>query len=666
MDIETILEGGNLAERLSDDKLEDIGRTVVEHYKTDCDSRMAWEDAYTKWQDMAAQKIEHKSKPWPGAANLKYPLVTNAAMQFNARAMPALLPNNEPVGAAPIGADPDGQKRLLAQHLARHMNYQLTEEMDEWEEEFDKLIMSLCISGMEFKKTYFDPKLRRIVSRHVTPLQLVINYWASDLATARKTEIFQWNKNEIEERIRAGRFVEVDWETTGDPNPLEPTDAHEDNKDRHGQEAPSIIDSSTPFVVLEYHGWWDMDDDGYEEPYIITVLEQTEQVLAIYPRFDEEDVVMNAEGRIQHIIGRESYTKYGFVPNPDGSFYHIAFGQLLYPINAVVNTTANQLIDAGTLQTMSTGFVGRGAKLKQGMFSMRAGKWLSVNAMGDDLRKSIVPMPAPDPSPTLMALLQFMVDSGRQMSATTEIFVGENPGQNQKATTTQAVREEGQKVFTAIYKRLRRALKKELYKIFELNNIILTSGEATTKVHESAALFQVEGSMYDGMANSIQPSADPNLAIKEQKMQKDGMVMETIMATGIGNVTAAQRRLFTTMEVENVDELVPPDAQRPPDPKAIEAEQKSQLELGKLEIERMRVDLEERWKQFEAQLEQAKLELEGKKLQADMVKAGAEAVNKDADRAVKVKEIEMKASVEQQKAKDAKAKQQSSGGSTGS
>lgn len=645
MQLDKILLTPNLATELDEQTLIKVGDTVCEHFMTDLESRSEWESKYTKWLDMACQKIDHKTKPWVGAANVKYPLMTNAALQFNARVVPALMPNAEPVGAKPVGPDSDGQKAEVAKALASHMNYQLTSEMDEWEEEFDKLLMSLSISGLEYKKTYYDPHLRRIVSRHITPLRLVVNYYATDLESTRKTEIFRWTRNRIEEKIRAGIFVSVDWEKTGEPNIGEQGETEEDNHFRRGLEEPSTQDNATPYTVLEYHGWWDMDDDGYEEPYIITVLEHTKQVLQITPRFVDEAIEYNEQGEVVRITPQESYTKYGFVPNPDGSFYDIGFGHLLYPLNAVVNTATNQLLDAGTQQTMSSGFIGRGAKLRQGMFQMRAGKWLSVNAMGDDLRKSIVPMPVPDPSNVLLALVQYMVEAGEKMSATTDIFTGQNPGQNQKATTTQAVREEGQKVFTAIYKRIRRSLKGELDKHYDLNNLILTSGEDTL-VHESAQMFQVEGKLYDKKLYNIQPSADPNIAIKEQKMQKDITVIDAMQSNGIGNITEATRRLFNTMEVEDIDKLIPPDAKPAPDPKAQESQMKAQIESAKLELERERIALERAKAQFDAEVEKEKLKLEA-------LKVGQAADHKGLDVGIKMAEIDSKLQLEKEKAKHA-------------
>ena len=623
MNLEEILTTPSLADTLSAEEAFDIANTVLTHYETDLESRVDWMNSYEKWMDMVGQRVETKSKPWMGAANVKFPLMTQAALSFNARALPALLPNSAPVGAGKVGIDEDGSKAQAARSVAQHMNYQVSTEMEEWEEEFDRLLMAVPVSGMEFKKTYYDQLKGRNVSKHITPLNLVINYYATDLQSSRKTEIHRMNKNQIIEKINSGVFVDVDWDTLEMPASGKELDAEANNMERIGLEEPSVPDSATPYTVLEYHGWWDLDEDGYEEPYIIVVLEQTSTLLAVYPRFGEESIMMGAEEQLIRIEPYESYTKYGFLPNPDGSFYDIGFGHLLYPINAVVNTTINQLIDAGTLANMQGGFLGRGVNVRGGNFAFGPGKWINVNAAGEDLRKGIVPMPIKEPSTVLFQLMSYMIEAGNKLSSTTDIFTGEHPGQNTKAGVTQAVRDEGGKVFNSIYKRLRRSLRSELDKLFELNWIVLNAGEAAanTKIQKSAQAFGVTSDHY---ANPlvIEPSADPNIAIKEQRLQKDMMVRNSIMENGIGNLVEAQRRLFIDLEVENVEAILPPDFEMPENPAdALEAE-KAQLEIGvtKVEIqEKIKGDaLERQLKQMQAEIDNRKQALEEWKAQTEI------------------------------------------------
>jgi len=627
MNITDLLEADNIAGLLSEKELADIAEEAKQAYDLDRESRSDWEEAYGNWLDMTLQKIEVKTKPWPGAANIKYPQMTQAALQFNARALPALIPNSEPVGVGKVGPDLSGGKTKMATAIAGHMNYQLTTEMEEWESEFDTLLMALPVSGMEYKKVYYDSVKGRNVSRHVTPFHLVVNYYADSLAESRKTEIHKWNKNKIIEGIASGKFEEVDWEKIGEPTTGKLSDTEEDNAERVGRREPSKADSSTGYVVLEYHGWLDLDDDGYAEPYIVTYMEESLTVLEIVPRYTVNSIVRTqtidgSEGNLISIIADESYVKYGLIPNPDGSFYDIGFGNLLYPINAVVNTAINMMLDAGASSIMNSGFLGRGIKMRGGMFTMAPNTWMSVNTSGDDIRKSFVPMPTKEPSMVLYQLMAYMVEAGQKLSGTTDIFTGEMPGQNTKSGVTQAVRDEGQKVFTAIHKRLRRVLKAELGLLFSLNGQVLGAGQvaASTKIAKSAAIFEVTAEMYSADNMIIQPSADPNIAIKEQRMQKDLTVYQMISESGIGDKAEAQRRVLTTMEVENMEKIQPEGSQAPPDPKA-------QIEQAKVEMEKQSKQVEASQADFDAEMKEKEFKLKAWTAQMELKLAWAKMMN---------------------------------------
>jgi chaperonin GroES len=615
MNLEEILSYGNVAEGLDKEQLDAIGRMVLDHYDTDQGSRSDWEEAYLKALDMAGQKIEAKNKPWKGAANIKYPLLTNACLQFNARVVPALIPNAEPVGAGFVGVDPDGQKQQLAKMVARHMNYQLMTEMTEWESEMDTMLMSIALSGTEFKKTYYDKVKRRIVSRHISPINLVVNYYATDLSTTRKTEIHRWNKNQLTERVRSGSFLAPDWEALGDALINEDPEISREGRDRMGYSEPGNSDSATPYTVLEYHGWYDLDEDGYEEPYIISVIEQTGEVVQMVPRFGEESVLFTEEREVVAIEPYESYTKYTFLPNPDGGFYGLGFGNILYPINAVVNTAINMMLDAGAMSNSVGGFIGRNVNMKGGMLAMGPGRWINVNASGDDLRKGIVPAPAKEPSQILLNLMTYMVEAGEKISSTTDIFSGVHPGQNSKTGVTQAVRDEGQKVFTAIYKRLRKSLKTELDKVYALNGLILAVPEgANSMVAASAQAFQVQVEHYSPDSMIIQPTADPTIAIKEQKMEKDNQVFQSVIATGLGNPVEAFRRLLDTMDVENIPAILPEDqptpAQQQSEAQAQQADFEMKLKLAAAQLEEDKLNHQMQIDEFDRRIKI--LELSGK------------------------------------------------------
>jgi chaperonin GroES len=130
--IDKMLESANLAIDMNEEKLTEIGALVVEEYQVDEDSRREWVKMTEEWVKLATQVVEKKNFPWANAANVKFPLVTTAAMQFSARAYPALIPGISPVQMRIVGNDEAGLKAQRAQRVEKHMAYQLLEEMDTW------------------------------------------------------------------------------------------------------------------------------------------------------------------------------------------------------------------------------------------------------------------------------------------------------------------------------------------------------------------------------------------------------------------------------------------------------------------------------------------------------------------------------------------------------
>ena len=542
----------NIAEHLDGDTLKKIGSMVVDGYQEDLESRSDWEDRFDSNMDLALQTVEHKTFPWDGASNVKYPILTTAALQFSSRAYPALVSGTQVVKAKISGFDETGEKYNSAVRVGKHMSYQLLEEMENWEEDMDRLCMILPIVGCVFKKTYFSTTLGRNVSELVYPKDLVVNYWSKSLDDApRKTHVLELSKNDMYERQVTGFYLE-DIEL----NPSNETvDESADN--RIGVHEGTLSDETTPYVLIEQHVSLDLDGDGYSEPYIVFVDLDSRQVLRIAARWDEEDVQQKEDGTIIRIPSVEYFTKYSFVPNPDGGFYDIGFGVLLSPINDTVNTLINQLVDSGTLNNLNAGFISRGIRIKGGDKNFGLGEWKTVNSTSEDLRKGIVPLPSKEPSQVLYSLLSMMIDSANKLGSVTDILTGENPGQNQPATTTMAVIEQGLKVFGSIYKRMHRSLKKEFRKLYRLNRIYLPpeSYFEVLDIGDPQAAMAIFKTDYNKDVTNVQPQADPNVASESQRLIKAQALLE-LMQLGNINPTIVTRRILEAQEQPNIQELM--------------------------------------------------------------------------------------------------------------
>jgi chaperonin GroES len=600
--------GKNIAEKLDQTDLDSIAITVVEDYSTDNKSRTEWLDRIEDWTKLALQITEDKTYPWPKASNVKYPLLTIAAIQFNARAFPALVPNEYPVTGRVLGEDPQGQLTPIAEAIGKHMSYQLLEEMEEWIEDMDKLTTIVPIIGCVFKKTYYDSVKQRNCSELILPRNLVINYWAKTLETAPRIthELFK-SKNEITERINLGLYLEPDGELpqTSEYHPLK------DEQDKTESTKPPVNDSSTPFLVLEQHRSLDLDKDGYEEPYIVTVLHQTRKVLRIVPRFLPENITLNGKNKIAKIDPINFFTKFGFSPNPDGSIYDIGFGLLLGAINDAVNTLINQLIDAGTLSNLQTGFIGKGIRIKGGDYRFRPGEWKVVNASVDDLKKGIFPLQFKDPSNVLFQLLGMLVESGFKVASTAEIFVGKMPGQNTPATTTQETVEQGMKLFTAIYKRIYKALEKEYKKLFKLNTIYLPEQVNTP--------FPISTDIYKQVGMSVKPSADPDSATDSQKLQKLS-ALQPLIAMGVINIQEYALRYAKALGHTDLQKLlIQPQPPGPTPDKQLDAmvrEKEMQNERDMMVVEAM-LDAQKEMMGGEMDAEMKEREMQLKQAEAD-------------------------------------------------
>lgn len=612
MKLQKILESSNLAADLSEDKLIEIGNDVVTGYETDLESRKPWEKDLKNWTELALQVASDKTFPWPNAANIKYPLLATAAMQFAARAYPTLIPSNgKVVKCKVIGSDPTGEKSMRAFRVSTHMSYQVMEQMDGWEEDMDKLLIALPISGTCFKKTYWDSSKQQNCSQLVLPKSLVVNYWTRCLEDAERiTEVFYLSKRKVKERQNLGIFIDIE---LGDPQT--PADDVTTSINRSFQRA-SDFDETTPYTILEQHTYLDLDEDGYAEPYIVTVEAESNKVLRIVPRFSEADVLMDDKQNVVSIEAVQYYTKYGFIPNPDGGFYDIGFGRLLGPLNNSANTIINQLVDAGSLSNLQAGFIGKGLRIKMGETRFQPGEWKAVNAVGDDLKKQIFPLPVREPSQVLFNLLDLLLKSGKELASVAEIFVGKMPGQNTPATTTMASIEQGMKVFTAVYKRVYRSLTSEFRKIYKLNQQYMNPEEYISILDNP-----IPQEDYKGPEDDIIPGADPSAVSSQEKQQKVQAVMQ-LLNLGTINPMAATLMYLEAHEIPEAEIkklAMQPQPKTDPKVEALQAkaaidQQKAQNDI-QISREKLRMDQMTKEQEMQHKATLQRMELEGKQME---------------------------------------------------
>lgn len=622
LNLREIERSKNVDALLTEEQSNAIGVDVVRAFDEDKQSRLDWEKRMDAAIKLALQMVEQKSTPWPNASNVKFPLITIAALQFAARAYPALIKGPDLVRYRVMGEDQGGQKAARAGRIGRHMSYQLLDQDEQWEEDTDRKFIVLPIIGCAFKKTYWDPLKKKNCSRLVLPQNLVVHYYTRSIEDCeRKTEVFELYEREIKEKQLAGLYSEREL------TPVAPSTAK--LTDQRQGTSPPPVSKHTPRELLEQHLFLDLDGDGYPEPYIVTVDRATSKVYRIVARFGEvvtaqsleidkhtdaikglqlqiqalaesvppptgqedeqaialaQQVMMQveqiqaaiamlgqqieqlkasneSEPQVLRISPLECYTKYGFIPSPDGGFYDLGLGALLGPLNDSVNTLINQLIDSGTMQNGSTGFIGKGARIQGGDVKFKPFEWKRVNVAGQTLRDSIVPLPVNQPSLVLFQLLSLLINYAEKVASVNDAMMGNNPGQNTPAFNMQAMLEQGLQVFNGIFKRLYRSFRKELRKLYVMNRIYLNPIEYFETLDGRFSALQDD---YLADENDVMPAADPNAFSSQENLMKAQALAQRAATVPGYDMAKVELRILEAMDIPDVQDVYPVDEQGKP------------------------------------------------------------------------------------------------------
>lgn len=620
LDIKDIVKSPNLVDEITKEDIDTISRLVIDEYEIDLQSRAGWEKKTKASLDLALQVMENKTFPWPGASNVKFPLITIAALQFHARAYPALLPSADVVKCRVFGEDPTGEKTARAKRVGAHMSYQVLEEDIDWEDQMDKVLISLPIVGCAFKKSYFDPVKGHNISEHILAKDLVIPYFAKSLESAmRLTHVIELSQNDIYERVSRGIFSEpIDAPQVSPEKSSILVQARENSQ---GVTRP-VTDADAPITILEQHRYLDLDGDGYAEPYIVFVNYNTKQVMRIVARFFKDDIIYNTKKEVISITPMHFFTKFSMIPSPDGGIYDLGFGALLGPLNESINTMLNQLVDAGTMANTAGGFLGRGAKFRSGQNSFSPFEWKRVDSPGDDLRKNVFPLPVREPSMVLFQLLSLLINYGERIGGSMDILTGQNPGQNTPAETSRTMVEQGMKIFSSIFKRVYRSLKEEFRKQYRLNQLylsatqdfeILTTGEGATVTLKD----------YLGPSTDIRPSADPNIVSDVQRAAQAQSLLQVASSAPGYNLYEVHKRYLEALKIPAIEQVLPD----PNGPNAIPSAPNPKLQIEQMKEQSKTLDIQVKLKLGmmkllqDADVNQAKI----MKLQAEAMKLASEA-----------------------------------------
>lgn len=555
VDVEVIEHDANLAEFLDDAILGEISSELVGLYEEDYESRSEWEETYTKGLDLLGIQTEDRSEPFEGASGVTHPLISESVTQFQAQAYKEMLPAGGPVRTQVIGLQ-DQAREEQAQRVKNYMNYQIMEEMEEYDPGMDQMLFYLPLSGSTFKKVYFDPLKGRAVAEFLPAQDLVVSYSATDLATAaRVTHVLKMTDNDVRKMQVSGMYKDISLAGAGD--------MEEDEVDQKVNKLQGVSRGYTDEIrtILEMH--CDLDIEGFEDvdpmgeptgiklPYIVTIDKDSNQILAIRRNYAEMDPLRKK---------RPYFVHYKFLPGL--GFYGFGLIHMIGGLGRAATSILRQLIDSGTLANLPAGFKARGVRVRNDDEPLQPGEWRDIDAPGGNIRDSLIPLPYKEPSGTLAQLLGGLIEDGRRFVSIADQQVS-NMSQETPVGTTVAMLERGMKVMSAIHKRLHYSQKNEfrlLARIFKEN----MPPEYPYEVAGAPAAIKQQD--FDERIDVL-PVSDPNIFSMAQRVTLAQTQLQLAQSNPqMHNLYAAYRRMYQALEVQNIDEILPP----PPTPQPMD------------------------------------------------------------------------------------------------
>jgi len=550
-------EGGqdhfeNLADFLGDDILEPLGAKMVDQYNEYKESRGDWEDTYRNGLELLGFKYERRTEPFRGASGVNHPVLAEAVTQFQAQAYKELLPADGPVRTQVMGAL-DVAKEEQSKRVKDFMNYQIMDQMKEYEPEFDQMLFYLPLSGSTFKKVYYDALLGRAVSKFVPADDLIVPYSANSLEDAEAIiHTIKISENELRKQQVAGFYRDVE---LGSPpvteNQLQDKKLELEGISKDGQEDQYIL--YEVHTNLDLEGYEDMGENGeptgIKLPYVVTVSQAGNKVLSIRRNFNADDPLKK---KINYFV------QFKFLPGT--GFYGFGLIHMIGGLTRTATAALRQLLDAGTLANLPAGFKSRGIRVRDDAQPLQPGEFRDVDAPGGNIKDQFMTLPFKGPDATLLQLMGVVVSAGQRFAAIADMQVGD---MNQQAAvgTTVALLERGSRVMSAIHKRLYVGLKQEFKLLAEVFKTYLPP---VYPYDVPGARREIKVQDFDDRID-ILPVADPNIFSQTQRISMAQTQLQLAQSNPkIHNLYQAYRSMYDAIGVKNVNAILPPPA--PPQP----------------------------------------------------------------------------------------------------
>jgi len=551
----------NLADILPETVIDPVGIQLRQNYMDYKMSRKDWEQSYIKGLDLLGFKYDNRNEPFQGASGATHPVLAEAVTQFQALAYKELLPAEGPVRTQILGIS-NPAKEAQGQRVKDFMNYQLMDQMKEYEPEFDQMLFHLPLSGSTFKKVYYDDLLGRAVSKFIPADDLVVPYTATSLDDAEAViHVVKMSENDLRKQQVNGFYSDIELS-----KPMSAVNAdHVDDKKRELEGTSKTARVESVYTLLECHvnldleGFEDVGQDGeptgIKLPYIVTIEEGSQKVLSIRRNYAPNDPLRK---KIQYFV------HFKFLPGL--GFYGFGLIHMIGGLSRTATSALRQLLDAGTLSNLPAGFKQRGVRVKDDAAPIQPGEFKDVDTPGGNLKDAFVFLPYKEPSQTLLQLMGIVVTAGQRFASIADMQVGDG---NQQAAvgTTVALLERGSRVMSAIHKRVYSALKQEfklLSKVFAQYlppeyPYDVVGGQRNIKVTD-----------FDERVD-ILPVADPNIFSMSQRLTLAQTGLQLAMSNPqMHNLYMAFRKMYEALGIKDIDRILPPPPPNAPKDPSLE------------------------------------------------------------------------------------------------
>jgi len=546
----------NLAEHLPDDILGRLGTTLYQNYQDYKTSRKDWEQSYKEGLDLLGFKYDNRTEPFQGASGATHPVLAEAVTQFQALAYKELLPADGPVRTQVLGM-PTPEKTQQASRVKDFMNYQIMEQMKDYEPDFDQMLFYLPLAGSSFKKVYYDEVEQQAVSKFVPADDLIVPYSATSLDDAESIiHILKISENDLRKQQVAGFYRDIELK----PSTVTESEVQQKERELEGQTKGREEDI---FNILEFHT--NLDLEGYEDvnletgeptgiklPYIVTIEENSREILSIRRNYEVGNPKKN---KIQYFV------HFKFLPGL--GFYGFGLIHMIGGLSRTATTALRQLIDAGTLSNLPAGFKQRGIRIRDDAQSIQPGEFRDVDAPGGNIRDAFMMLPFKEPSQTLLALMGVVVQAGQRFASIADLQVGEG---NQQAAvgTTVALLERGSRTMSAIHKRIYAALKQEFKLLARVFKLYLPQEYPYDVIGGQRVIKQAD---FDDRVD-ILPVADPNIFSQTQRISLAQTELQLAASNPmLHNQYEVYRNMYEALGVKDIDKiLIRPQPPQPKDP----------------------------------------------------------------------------------------------------